>query len=208
MKKILISIAAVAALVAGQSAFSKNVPVTAITPFTSSNPPAEIAVRINSNVQVTDDIVLFEGYTVKGKVILQNGALSFVPYKFINVHNEEGSFETQTYGVFEGYVADNGRMVKLPANTSVTVSPNQMFILNFKDVIPKREELPQNVSGTATEISIDTTLPETIESQRPFARRLPGLPITDLSTMDSTCKYNPAMPLPNILRNRNGEFLR
>ena len=68
--------------------------------------------------------------------------------------------------------------------------------------------MPENVTGTATEISIDTTTPETIESQRPFARRLPGLPITDLSTMDATNKYNPAMPLPNILRNRNGEFLR
>ena len=30
------------------------------------------------------------------------------------------------------------------------------------------------------------TFPETIESQRPFARRLPGLPITDLSTMDAS----------------------
>ena len=208
MKKFLISMTAVAALMAGQSVFAKNVPVTAITPFTSSNPPAEIAVRINSNVQVTDDVVLFEGYTVKGKLVLQNGSLSFVPYSFINVHNEEGSFETQTYGIFEGYVDNSGKMVKLPPNTSVTVSPNQMIILNFKDVIPKYVEMPENVTGTATEISIDTTTPETIESQRPFARRLPGLPITDLSTMDATNRYNPAMPLPNILRNRNGEFLR
>jgi len=208
MKKFLISLAAVATIIAGQSAFSKNIPVTAITPFSSSNPPGEIAVRINSNIQVADDIVLFEGYTVKGKLVLQNGALTFVPYSFINVHNEEGSFEPQTYGVLEGYVDNSGRAMKIPDGASVSVSPNQMIILNFKDIIPKAVEMPSNVTGTPTEISIETTDPQTIESQRPFARKLPGLPVTDLSTMDSTCRYNPAMPLPNILRNRNGEFLR
>jgi len=208
MKKFLISMVAVTAMIAGQSVFAKNVPVTAITPFSSSNPPSEMALRINSNIQVTDDVVLFEGYVVKGKMVLQNGALAFVPYSFINVHNEEGQFEPQTYGVFEGYVNNNGQVVKLPQGASVSVAKDQMFILNFKDVIPKQVDLPQNVTETPTNLVIDSTVPATIESQRPFARRLPGLPITDLSTMDSTCKYNPAMPLPNILRNRNNEFLR
>ena len=208
MKKLFIGLAAVVALMAGNSVFAKNVPVTAIQPFSSSNPPSEIAFRINSNIQVTDDVVLFEGYTVKGKMTLQNGSLAFVPYSFINVHNEEGSFETQTYGVLEGYVSDSGQMMNIPQGAAVSVSAGQMLILNFKDIIPKYVEMPQNVTETPTELVIDTTLPETIESQRPFARRLPGLPITDLSTMDSTNKYNPAMPLQNILRNRNGEFLR
>ena len=207
MKKFFISVAAIAALVAGQSVLAKNVPVTAITPFSSSNPPAEIALRINSNIQVTDDVVLFEGYVVKGKVVLQNGSLAFVPYSFINVHNEEGSFEPQTYGIFEGYVNANGQMIRTGQN-AVNINAGQMFILNFKDVIPKQVDMPQNVTESPTNIVIDNTMPETIESQRPFARKLPGLPVTDLSTMDSTNKWNPAMPLQNILRNRNGEFLR
>lgn len=206
MKKFFISLAVVIALTAGQTVLAKNVPVTAITPFSSSNPPSEIALRINSNIQVTDDVVLFEGYVVKGKVVLQNGSLAFVPYSFINVHNEEGSFEPQTYGVFEGYVSADGKMVR--TNGAVNINAGQMFILNFKDVIPKQVEMPQNVTESPTNIVIDTTEPETIESQRPFARRLPGLPVTDLSTMDSTNKWNPAMPLQNILKNRNGEFLR
>ena len=208
MKKFFIGLAAVVALTVGQSVLAKNVPVTAITPVSSSNPPGEIALRINSNIQVTDDVVLFEGYVVKGKMVLQNGALAFVPYSFINVHDEEGQFDPQTYGVLAGYVNNNGQVVQLPQGASININKGQMFILNFKDIIAKNEELPQNVTQSATEISIDTTLPETIESQRPFARRLPGLPITDVSTMDSTNRYNPAMPLPNILRNRNGEFLR
>ena len=208
MKKFLIGITAIMALTAGQSVFAKNVPVTAITPFSSTNPPAEIALRINSNIQVTDDVVLFEGYTVKGKMVLQNGQLAFVPYSFINVHDEEGQFDPQTYGVLNGYVNNNGQVMAIPQGASVTINSGQMFVLNFKDIIPKQVDMPQNVTETATALSIDTTFPETIESQRPFARRLPGLPITDLSTMDATNKWNPAMPLPNILRNRNGEFLR
>ena len=208
MKKFFIGLAAVVALTVGQSVLAKNVPVTAITPFSSSNPPGEIALRINSNIQVTDDVVLFEGYVVKGKMVLQNGALAFVPYSFINVHDEEGQFDPQTYGVLAGYVNNNGQVVQLPQGASININKGQMFILNFKDIIPKQVDLPQNVTETATALSIDTTTPETIESQRPFARRLPGLPITDVSTMDSTNKWNPAMPLPNILRNRNGEFLR
>lgn len=207
MKRFFIGLAAVLAIGACQTAFAKNVPVTAITPFSSANPPAEIALRINSNIQVTDDVVLFEGYTVKGKMILQNGSLAFVPYSFVNVHNEEGQFEPQTYGVLEGYV-NNGRVVKLPTGASINIGANQMFILNFKDIVPKAVTMPENVTETPTNLVIDSTFPQTIESQRPFARRLPGLPITDVGTMDSTNRYNPAMPLPNILRNRNGEFLR
>ena len=129
MKKFLISLTAVAALMAGQSVLAKNVPVTAITPFSTSNPPAEIAVRINSNVQVTDDVVLFEGYTVRGKLVLQNGLLSFVPYSFINVHNEEGSFETQTYGVFEGYVDNSGKMVSVIKDLSYFIEDGDEIFL-------------------------------------------------------------------------------
>jgi hypothetical protein len=131
MKKFLIGLTAIMTLSAGQ-VLAKNVPVTAITPFNSANPPAEIALRINSNIQVTDDVVLFEGYTVKGKMVLQNGSLAFVPYSFINVHNEEGSFDPQTYGVLEGYV-NNGVATRLPQGSNITVNPGQMFILNFKD---------------------------------------------------------------------------
>ena len=207
MKKFITSLDAIFMFSLGTAALAKTVPVTAITPFNSSNPPAEIAVKIGSNIQVTDDIVLFEGYTVKGKVVIQNGVLAFVPYSFINIHNEEAQFEPQTYGTFAGYV-NNRQIVPVNSGAPVNVNSGQMFVLNFKDVIAKQTEMPQNVTESPVNIVIDSMEPATIESQRPFAKRLPGIPVTDLSTMDSTNKYNPAMPLPNILRNRNGEFLR
>lgn len=207
MKKFVISLAAVLALGMGQNVMAKTVPVTALTPFNNTNPPSEIAVKIGSNIQVTDDIVLFEGFTVKGKVVVQNGVLAFVPYSFINIHNEEGQFEPQTYGTFAGYV-NNSQVIPVPAGSAVSVNPGQMFILNFKDVIPKQTEMPQNVTDSASTIVINTMEPATEESQKPFSKALPGLPVTDLSTMDATNMYNPAMPLSNILKNRNGEFLR
>lgn len=207
MKKFVISMAAMFALSLGNGAFAINIPVTALTPFNNANPPAEIAVKINSNVQVTDDIVLFEGYTVKGKLVMENGALAFVPYSFINVHNEEGQFEPQTYGTFNGYV-NNSQIVPVAQGAAVSINPGQTFILNFKDIIPKQVVMPENVTDTASTLVINSMKPATIESQRPFAPSLPGLPVTDLSTMDSTNRYNPAMPLKNILKNRNSEFLR
>ncbi len=207
MKKFVISMAAVLAFGFSNGAFAINIPVTAITPFNNTNPPAEIAVKIHSNVQVTDDIVLFEGYTVKGKMVLQNGVLAFVPYSFINVHSEEGQFEPQTYGTFNGYV-NNSQIVPVAQGAAISVNPGQTFLLNFKDIIPKQVVMPQNVTDDASTIVINSMSPATIESQRPFAQSLPGLPVTDLSTMDATNRYNPAMPLKNILRNRNNEFLR
>ena len=207
MKKLVISLAAIFALGFGQNVMAKTVPVTALTPFNNTNPPAEIAVKIGSNIQVKDDIVLFEGFTVKGKLVLQNGILAFVPYSFINIHNEEGQFEPQTYGTFAGYV-NNSQVIPVAAGTAVNINPGQMFVLNFKDVIPKQTEMPQNVTDSASTIVINTMEPATVESQKPFSKGLPGLPVTDLGTMDATNRYNPAMPLVNILRNRNGEFLR
>jgi len=207
MKKFVISMAAMLALSIGNCALAINIPVTALTPFNNANPPAEIAVKINSNVQVTDDIVLFEGYTVKGKVVMQDGVFAFVPYSFINVHNEEGQFDPQTYGTFNGYV-NNNQVVPVNAGAAISVNVGQTFILNFKEIVPKQVVMPENVTDSASNIVIKSMMPATIESQRPFAPSLPGLPVTDLSTMDSTNRYNPAMPLRNILRNRNGEFLR
>lgn len=207
MKKFVISLAAILAFCVGQNAMAKTVAVTAITPFNNTNPPAEIAVRINSNIQVTDDIVLFEGYIVKGKVVVQNGTLAFVPYSFINVHNEEGQFEPQTYGTFSGYV-NNGMIVRANPGTQINVNQGQTFIFNFKDIIPKQVEMPQNVTDTASVLVINSMSPATEESQRPFAKKLPGLPVLDIGTMDATNRYNPAMPLKNILKNRNSEFLR
>lgn len=205
MKKILSGIIFTLMLAFGQSVMAKTVPVEAMMNFSASNPSDMMVVKIKSNVQVTDDIVLFENFIVKGKVVMQqNGGFAFIPYSYVNIHNEEMQFQPQTYGTFAGLITD-GKVV--PAKAPLTLGSGQYFVLNFKD-IQKVEDNSVNdkLSGTPSDALIEIFEPATIESQRPFSKGLPGIPVTDLPTMDSTNRYNPAMPLPSILKQR--EFLR
>lgn len=205
MKKLFLGIIIALMMAFGQSVLAKTVPVEAMSPFSATNPPAAMAIRVKSNIQVTEDIVLFENFIVKGKVaVQQNGSFAFIPYSYINIHNEELEFQPQTYGTFAGLLS-NGQVV--PAKAPLTINNGQLFVLNFREVQKAdNNQINENLSGSPSDVLIDVFIPATEESQRPFSTDLPGLPLTDLPTMDSTNRYNPAMPLPSILDQR--EFLR
>lgn len=206
MKKVLSAIIFALMMAIGQSAFAITIPVETMTPYAGANPPEVMVVKVKSNIQVTDDIVLFENFLVKGKIaVQQNGGFAFIPFSYVNAHSEEMQFQPQTYGTFAGLLNANGQVV--PAKAPLTLSNGQMFVLNFKDVKKvENNAVNENLSGTPSDVLIDVFIPATEESQRPFASDLPGIPLTDLPTMDSTNRYNPAMPLPSILQQR--EFLR
>lgn len=142
---------------------------------------------------------------VRGKIaVQQNGAFAFIPYSYVNIHNEEAQFQPQTYGSFAGMLS-NGQVV--PAKAPLTINKGQFFVLNFKDIQKAdNSQVNENLSGTPSDVLIDVFIPATEESQRPFSADLPGLPLTDLPTMDATNRYNPAMPLGSILQQK--EFLR
>ena len=205
MKKILSGIIIAIMMAFGQSVLAKTVPVEAMTSFSASNPPDTMIVKVKSNIQVTDDIVLFENFLVRGKIaVQQNGAFAFIPYSYVNIHNEEAQFQPQTYGSFAGMLS-NGQVV--PAKAPLTINKGQFFVLNFKDIQKAdNSQVNENLSGTPSDVLIDVFIPATEESQRPFRADLPGLPLTDLPTMDATNRYNPAMPLGSILQQK--EFLR
>ncbi len=205
MKKILSGIIIAIMMAFGQSVLAKTVPVEAMTSFSASNPPDTMIVKVKSNIQVTDDIVLFENFLVRGKIaVQQNGAFAFIPYSYVNIHNEEAQFQPQTYGSFAGMLS-NGQVV--PAKAPLTINKGQFFVLNFKDIQKvDNSQVNENLSGTPSDVLIDVFIPATEESQRPFSADLPGLPLTDLPTMDATNRYNPAMPLGSILQQK--EFLR
>lgn len=205
MKKVLSGIIVALMMACAQAVVAKTVPVESMTPFSAANPPQQMVLKVKSNIQVTDDIVLFENFLVKGKVVVQqNGGFAFVPFSYVNIHNEELQFQAQTYGTFAGLI-NNGQVV--PAKAPLTINNGQMFVLNFRDVQQvDNSRVNENLSGSPSEVLIDVFTPATEESQRPFSADLPGLPLTDLPTMDATNRYNPAMPLQNILQQR--EFLR
>lgn len=205
MKKFLSGIIIALMMAFGQYVMAKTVPVEAMTSFSATNPPDTMIVKVKSNIQVTDDIVLFENFLVRGKIAMQqNGAFAFIPYSYVNIHNEEAQFQPQTYGAFAGMLS-NGQVV--PAKAPLTINKGQMFVLNFKDVQKAdNSKVNNSLSGSPSDVLIDVFVPATEESQRPFSSDLPGIPLTDLPTMDSTNRYNPAMPLRSILEQR--EFLR
>ena len=205
MKKFLSGIIIALMMAFGQSVLAKTVPVEAMTSFSANNPPDTMIVKVKSNIQVTEDLVLFENFLVRGKIAMQkNGAFAFIPYAYVNIHNEEAQFQPQTYGSFAGLL-NNGQVV--PAKAPLTLNKGQLFVLNFKDVKKaENNQVNQSLSGTPSEVLIDVFVPATEESQRPFSTWLPGIPRTDLPTMDATNPYNPAMPLRSILQQR--EFLR
>ncbi len=205
MKKFLSGIIIALMMACGQSVLAKTVPVEAMTSFSATNPPDTMIVKVKSNIQVTEDLVMFENFLVRGKIAMQkNGAFAFIPYTYVNIHNEEAQFQPQTYGSFAGLL-NNGQVV--PAKAPLTINKGQLFVLNFKDIKKAdNSQVNQSLSGTPSDVLIDVFVPATEESQRPFSADLPGIPITDLPTMDATNRYNPAMPLRSILQQR--EFLR
>lgn len=205
MKKILSGLIIALMMAFGQSVLAKTVPVEAMTSFSATNPPDTMIVKVKSNIQVTEDLVMFENFLVRGKIAMQkNGAFAFIPYTYVNIHNEEAQFQPQTYGSFAGLL-NNGQVV--PAKAPLTINKGQLFVLNFKDIKKAdNNQVNQSLSGTPSDVLIDVFVPATEESQRPFSADLPGIPITDLPTMDATNRYNPAMPLRSILQQR--EFLR
>ena len=204
-EKILSGLIIALMMAFGQSVLAKTVPVEAMTSFSATNPPDTMIVKVKSNIQVTEDLVMFENFLVRGKIAMQkNGAFAFIPYTYVNIHNEEAQFQPQTYGSFAGLL-NNGQVV--PAKAPLTINKGQLFVLNFKDIKKAdNSQVNQSLSGTPSDVLIDVFVPATEESQRPFSADLPGIPITDLPTMDATNRYNPAMPLRSILQQR--EFLR
>lgn len=205
MKRILSGIIVALMMACAQAVIAKTVPVESMVNFSAANPPESMVIKVKSNIQVTDDIVLFENFLVKGKVVMQeNGGFAFVPFSYVNIHNEELDFQAQTYGTFAGIIV-NGQVA--PSKAPLTLNNGQMFVLNFRDIQPvDNSKVNDSLSGSPSEVLIDVFSPATVESQRPFSADLPGLPLTDLPTLDATNRYNPAMPLQNILQQR--EFLR
>ena len=200
MKKFLSGIIIALMMACGQSVLAKTVPVEAMTSFSATNPPDTMIVKVKSNIQVTEDLVMFENFLVRGKIAMQkNGAFAFIPYTYVNIHNEEAQFQPQTYGSFAGLL-NNGQVV--PAKAPLTINKGQLFVLNFKDIKKAdNSQVNQSLSGTPSDVLIDVFVPATEESQRPFSADLPGIPITDLPTMDATNRYK-----RSILQQR--EFLR
>ena len=127
MKKIF----TIFALLIGLSvpALAKTTPVQTLQDYSSGN--GTLLVKILSNVRLSKDIMLHEGYFVLGQIQGSGSGFVFVPVKYQNFHNEV--FEVQgNYPAKFVQVLDN-------SNTQGGMSKGTKILLDF-DITPTKQD--------------------------------------------------------------------
>lgn len=124
-------------------AVAKTAPVQTLQDFSFQNPPKTLNIKILANTQLGPNVMLYEGYTVFGKIInaSQNGFV-FVPLKYSNIHNDIYECDGDTYATYVGLLNSK----KLPAKG--ILQKNTKFVLDF--VTKQPQELPVNSQNYQT----------------------------------------------------------
>lgn len=136
MKKFLFIFSVLMAFTA-VPAMAKTAPVQTLQDYSFQNPPQTLNIKILANTQLGPDVMLYEGYTVFGKIVnaSQNGFV-FVPLKYANIHNDIYECDGNTYATFAGMLDSK----KMPPKG--ILQKNTKFVLDF--VTKQPQELPVN----------------------------------------------------------------
>ena len=124
MKKLL-SILAGVVLSFGllQSAQAKTIQVSALEDFQTNNPPQIIHIQMNANTKLDNELMLFQGYQVTGRIVARNGGFIFVPVSYVNFQEEKLPVRQEVQAVYRG----NGGVIR----------QYQPFYLVFPEVEPE-----------------------------------------------------------------------
>ena len=134
MKKILFTLALLVGF-AIQPAFAKTTPVQTLQDFSIKNPSKTLLIKILSNVQLDDGIMLHEGYYVLGQIMdVSNSTFVFMQVKFQNFHNEVFQINGNYPAKFVGMIDSK---TKAPANG--VIAKDSKFLLDFIETAPKQE---------------------------------------------------------------------
>lgn len=184
MKKILV----VLALIMGFSpAFAKNVPVQTLQDFTPANPPQTLLVKILSNVRISQDIMLHEGFYVLGQI--QKGekdSFTFLPVKYQNFHNE-------VFEIKGSYPAKYVSVIQNAGKSKSNVAKDSKILLDF-DVVEEQADtsIGERFQGVDSSNGIsaivnksdmviyDDSIPQTMQE-------FPGV---KLNTFDNSSNFN------------------
>ena len=135
MKKVLFVFALLMALSTG-SAFAKTAPVQSLQDFSVANPSKTLLIKILSNVQLNDDLMLHEGYYVLGQIMnVSDSTFVFMPVKYQNFHNEVFNIEGNYPAKFVSTISDG----KSNAQKGV-IAKDSKFILDFIETDKKQEQ--------------------------------------------------------------------
>lgn len=189
MKKVLFVFALLVGF-AFQPAFAKTTPVQTLQDFSIQNPSKTLLIKILSNVQLGDGVMLHEGYYVLGQIMnVSDSTFVFIPVKFQNFHNEvfqiNGNFPAKFVGMLDS-------KTKTPANG--VIAKDSKFILDFIETENKTEQPVsskyQNIQNPQGGISsvVNRTAPVLYDGSIPQTmKEFPGI---QLDSFDNGSNFN------------------
>ncbi len=189
MKKVLFVFALLVGF-AFQPAFAKTTPVQTLQDFSIQNPSKTLLIKILSNVQLGDGVMLHEGYYVLGQIMnVSDSTFVFMPVKFQNFHNEvfqiNGNFPAKFVGMLDS-------KTKTPANG--VIAKDSKFILDFIETENKTEQPVsskyQNIQNPQGGISsvVNRTAPVLYDGSIPQTmKEFPGI---QLDSFDNGSNFN------------------
>lgn len=174
---------------------AKNAAVQTLEDFSFKNPPQTLNIKILSNIQLNKDVMLYEGYTVSGKIenVNQN-SFRFVPIQYKNFHNETFDVDDSSYATFVGMLDGKNKI----SNEGI-IKKDLKFVLDFveqdKTNTNELETKYQNVTpqegGIAPQVSkespilLDDKIPQT-------SKEFPG---EKLNSFDNSSNFNLEEPV-------------
>ena len=189
MKKVLFVFALLVGF-AFQPAFAKTTPVQTLQDFSIQNPSKTLLIKILSNVQLGDGVMLHEGYYVLGQIMnVSDSTVVFMRVKFQNLHNEvfqiNGNFPAKIVGMLDS-------KTKTPANG--VIAKDSKFILDFIETENKTEQPVsskyQNIQNPQGGISsvVNRTAPVLYDGSIPQTmKEFPGI---QLDSFDNGSNFN------------------
>lgn len=108
MKKIWLGVSFLMMVSIFQPVMAKTVQVEALEGFSTAAPSQTMRVKIINNIQMDNDLTLFEGYVVTGKIInvtapqrlKKNASFAFVPISYVNFQNESQQIKGEYLGKY------------------------------------------------------------------------------------------------------------
>ncbi len=189
MKKILCTLTLLAGFLF-QPAFAKTTPVQTLQDFSIQNPSKTLLIKILSNVQLGDGVMLHEGYYVLGQIMdVSNSTFVFMPIKFQNFHNEvfqiNGNFPAKFVGMIDS-------KTKAPANG--VIAKDSKFLLDFIETQPQKEQPVsskyQNIQNSSGGISAVVNKSAPVIYDEVIPQTMKDFPGIQLDSFDNGSNFN------------------
>lgn len=189
MKKILFGIALLMGLTT-VPAMAKTAPVQILQDFSIAKPSQTLLVKVLSNVQLSKDIMLHEGYYVLGQIMdVSNSTFVFMPVKYQNFHNEvyeiNGNYPAKFVEMIDSPAKSNAQGV-IPKDSKllfdfvmVNEAPNQEIGAKYQNVETPESGISSLVNKSEPVI-YDGTIPQTMKD-------FPGI---RLNSFDNGSNFN------------------